>query len=87
MSPRVERTQPDGVDFGWVMQVTFVLGIVLGAPLVAGLSLFRGLPTWEARVLFAVRVGAVVWLLIAVSVYAYARRYRVEEPTEPETSR
>lgn len=92
VSPRVERTDPDGVDFGWVMQVTFVLGIVLGAPLVAGLSLLRSLPTWEARVLFAVRVGALVWLVVAASAYTYARWYRVdgvdgveeaEGPTEP----
>lgn len=73
---RVERTDPDGVDFGWVMQVTFVLGILVGAPLVAVLSLSRPLPTWETRVLFAVRVGALVWLVTAVGVYAYARRYR-----------
>lgn len=76
MSPHVERTDPDGVDFGWVMQTTFVLSIALGAPVVAVLSLLRSLPTWESRLLFAVRVGAVVWLVLAVGVYAYARTYR-----------
>ena len=75
MPHRVD-TDPDGIDFGWVMQVTFVLTIVVGAPVVAGLSLTTSLPTWEDRVLFAVRVGALVWLVTAVAVYAYARWYR-----------
>lgn len=79
VSPLVERTDPDGVDFGWVMQVTFVVGVLAGAPVVAALSLFRQLPTWESRVLFAVRVGALCWLVIAVAVYAYARWYRSGE--------
>lgn len=77
VTPHVERTEPGGVDYGWVMQVTFVVTIVLGAPVVAGLSLLVSLPTWAARVSFAVRVGAVVWLFTAVGVYFYARRYRV----------
>jgi hypothetical protein len=73
MSPRVETTDPDGVDYGWVMQTTFVLTIVVGAPVVAGLSGFVELPTWGQRANFAVRVGAVVWLCITVAVYLYAR--------------
>jgi len=76
--PRVERPEPEGVDHAWVMQVTFVLTIVVGAPVVAGLSLLVELPTWASRLSFAVRVGAVVWLVTAVAVYLYARRYRVE---------
>jgi len=32
MPERVDSTDPEGVDFGWVMQVTFVLTIVVGAP-------------------------------------------------------
>ena len=76
MSPRVDRTDPEGLDYGWIMQVTFVATIVLGAPIVAGLSLLTRLPTWESRVVFAIRVGAIVWLLTAVAVYVYARRYR-----------
>lgn len=80
VSPRVDRTDPDGLDYGWIMQVTFVTTIVLGAPIVAGLSLLTRLPTWEARVVFAIRVGAVVWLLTAVTVYLYARRYRQAGP-------
>jgi membrane protein YdbS with pleckstrin-like domain len=69
-----ETTDPDGVDFGWVMQTTFVLTIVVGAPVVALLSLSTQLPTWGARAEFAIRVGAVVWILIAVPVFLYARR-------------
>jgi membrane protein YdbS with pleckstrin-like domain len=73
VTPHVEHTDPEGVDHGWVMQVTFVLAIALGAPLVAVLSLFVALPTWETRLAFAVRVGAVVWLCTAIGVYLYAR--------------
>jgi hypothetical protein len=76
--PNVERTDPDGVDFGWVMQVTFVVTIVLGVPLVAGLSLIVDLPTWGSRAAFAIRVGAVVWLVTAIGAYGYARRYRAD---------
>jgi hypothetical protein len=70
----VERSNPDGVDFGWVMQTTFVVTILVGSPIVAFLSTTTPLPTWGARASFAVRVGAVVWLLTAVAVYLYARR-------------
>jgi hypothetical protein len=76
MPERIEVTDPDGVDYGWVMQVTFVLAIVVGAPLIAVLSLFASVPTWTARVTFAVQVGAVVWLVLALVVYAYARWVR-----------
>ena len=72
--PEVQRTDPDGVDFGWVMQTTFVLTIAVGAPLVATLSLFGPpLETWAGRAEFAVRVGAVVWIVVALCVFAYAR--------------
>jgi membrane protein YdbS with pleckstrin-like domain len=71
---RVETTDPEGVDYGWVMQTTFVLTIVVGAPVVAVLSAGTELPTWSARATFAVRVGAVVWILTAVPVFLYARR-------------
>nr|WP_208288715.1 DUF5822 domain-containing protein [Halobacterium sp. R2-5] len=73
-----EKTDPEGVDYGWVMQTTFVLTIVVGAPAVVALSLFYTLPSWESRVSFAVRVGAVVWMITALSTYWYARR-NVEE--------
>ncbi|MFD1687345.1 DUF5822 domain-containing protein [Halobellus litoreus] len=70
----VETSDPEGVDYGWVMQTTFVLTIVVGAPVVTALSLRVPLPTWGARVEFAIRVGAVVWVLVALAVFAYARR-------------
>lgn len=70
---RVATTDPEGVDHGWVLQVTFVMTIVLGAPLVAALSTTVALPTWTERAVFALRVGAVVWFLTAVAVYSYAR--------------
>lgn len=70
----VERSNPDGVDYGWVMQVTFVTTILVGAPIVTILSTQVVLPTWESRVEFVVRVGAVVWILTALSVFVYAKR-------------
>lgn len=74
MPTPVETTSPDGVDYGWVMQVTFVVTIAAGSPVVALLSTGIELSTWSARVEFAVRVGAVIWLLVALSVFAYAKR-------------
>ena len=76
MSPDVEQTNPDGVDYGWVMQVTFVVTIVVGAPVVAGLSLTTTLSTWTERAAFAVRVGALVWFIVAIGVFLYARRHQ-----------
>jgi hypothetical protein len=76
---RLESTDPDGVDFGWVMQTTFVLTVTVGAVVVAVLSTGQSLPTWTDKATFAIRVGAVVWLLTAVSVYLYARRRANEE--------
>ncbi|AGB38550.1 DUF5822 domain-containing protein [Natronococcus occultus] len=73
MPERVETTSPDGVDYGWVMQTTFVTTILVGAPIVALLSTGVDLPTWGARAEFAIRVGAVVWLVVAVAVFAYAK--------------
>jgi hypothetical protein len=70
----VERTEPEGVDYGRVMQLTFVVTIVLGVPLVVLLSLSVELPSWGARAIFAVRVGAIVWLLTAVFIYVVERR-------------
>jgi hypothetical protein len=72
--PDVEHTDPDGIDFGWVMQTTFVLTIVVGAPVVAGLSLVGPpLATWADRAEFAIRVGALVWIVVALSVFLFAR--------------
>ncbi|ACV48197.1 MULTISPECIES: DUF5822 domain-containing protein [Halomicrobium] len=71
--PHVEETDPEGVDFGWVMQMTFVTTILVGAPIVATLSLFVQLTGWAEWAEFAIRVGAVVWFCTAAGVYAYAR--------------
>jgi membrane protein YdbS with pleckstrin-like domain len=76
------ETDPDGVDYGWVMQTTFVVTILVGAPVVTALSLFVPLPTWTARASFAVRVGAVVWLVTALAVYLYARRTVAESSVD-----
>jgi hypothetical protein len=72
--PRVETTDPDGVDYGWVMQTTFVLTIVVGAPAVVALSIPFELSTWGQRANFAIRTGALVWLCLGIPVYLYARR-------------
>ena len=56
MADPVAKTNPDGVDFGWVMQVTFVVTSLVGAPLVALLSTTVDLATWGARANFAIRV-------------------------------
>ena len=85
MPTRVETTDPEGVDYGWVMQTTFVLTIVVGAPLVAVLSAGVDLPTWTARATFALRVGAVVWILTAVGVFLYARRREGVGQSQSET--
>jgi hypothetical protein len=70
-----DDADPDaGVDYAWVMQTTFVVTIVVGVPVVVVLSLLLKLPDWGARVEFAVRVGALVWILTALSVFVYARR-------------
>ncbi len=72
--PARETTNPDGVDYGWVMQVTFVATIVVGAPVVAVLSTTTELASWTERALFAVRVGAPIWFCTSIAAYLYARR-------------
>ena len=76
MADPVAKTNPDGVDFGWVMQVTFVVTILVGSPLVAVLSTTVELATWGARANFAVRVGAPIWLTTNVAAYLYAKYKR-----------
>jgi len=78
----VETTDPDGVDFGWVMQMTFVITILVGAPIVAGLSILVELPTWGSRVSFAIRVGAPIWFLTAVGLFLYAKYNLDDEQTQ-----
>ncbi|MFC6733170.1 MULTISPECIES: DUF5822 domain-containing protein [unclassified Haladaptatus] len=74
MPTRVETTEVDGIDYTWIMQVTFVLTILIGAPVVTVLSIPYSLPTWSARASFAIRIGAIIWICTALSVYTYARR-------------
>ena len=76
----VRESDPEGIDYGWIMQVTFITTIVAGTPIVAVLSLFATLPTWSDRAVFTIRVGAFVWLVTLLTVYFYARRrYHAEE--------
>jgi len=84
----VETHDPEGVDYGWVMQTTFVLTIVVGAPIVALVAWLVGvsLPTWAARAEFAIRVGALVWFIVAVGVFLYARRMDDDSATEETAS-
>lgn len=88
MPEPVETHDPEGVDYGWVMQTTFVLTIVVGAPIVALIAWLVGvsLPTWAARAEFAIRVGAVVWFVVAVGVFLYARRMEEDSATEETAS-
>ncbi len=81
MADLVETTDPDGVDFGWVMQMTFVITILVGAPIVAGLSILVELPTWGSRVGFAIRVGAPIWFLTAIGAFLYAK-YKLDDEQE-----
>ncbi len=76
---QIEEYDPEGVDHGWVMQVTFVTTILIGAPVVAIAALFVSLPSWGARAGFAIRVGAGVWVITAISAYLYARSRQAEE--------
>ncbi|OTE99300.1 DUF5822 domain-containing protein, partial [Halorubrum sp. SD612] len=70
----VERAEYEGVDYAWVMQTTFVVTILVGAPVAALLSTAVTLDSWGARAAFAVRVGAPIWFVTAVAVALYARR-------------
>ena len=70
----VERYDPPGIDYAWIMQVTFVVTIIIGAPIVAIASTQYSLPTWSDRAQFAIGLGAIVWFVVAVTVYGIARR-------------
>ena len=77
----VEEVEVEGVDYGWVMQTTFVVTILIGAPAVAVLSAFVTLDTWGARAAFAIRVGAPIWFVTAVVVALYAKRSDGQQAT------
>ncbi|TQQ79729.1 DUF5822 domain-containing protein [Halonotius roseus] len=73
------------------MQVTFVVTILVGAPLVALLSTTVELSTWGARANFAIRVGAPIWLTTNIAAYLYAKYKREasdggEQPEQPEST-
>ncbi len=87
MPELVETHDPEGVDYGWVMQATFVCTILVGAPIVAVASVGADLPTWGARAEFAIRIGAVVWVFTAVSAFLYARRRAAARAREGDESR
>ncbi|MFC6716651.1 DUF5822 domain-containing protein [Natrialbaceae archaeon GCM10025810] len=74
MPERVETTTPDGVDYGWVMQMTFVTTILVGAPIIALLSIGADLPTWGDRAEFAIRLGAPIWIVAALVMFAVEKR-------------
>lgn len=76
VSPEVTRTEPDGIDYGWILQVTFIASIVVGAPLVAILSIPVTLDTWPERARFAAGIGSMVWFFVGIAVYLYARHSR-----------
>ncbi len=75
----VESVEVEGVDYGWVMQTTFVVTILVGAPVVAVLSAVVTLDSWGARAAFAIRVGAPIWFVTAVVVALYAKRVEASE--------
>ncbi|WP_435333190.1 DUF5822 domain-containing protein [Haloarchaeobius sp. TZWWS8] len=69
-------TDPDETDYAWVMQTTFVVTILVGAPIVTLLSLPFDLVTWGARAEFALRVGAVIYFVTAIGALVYEKQYR-----------
>jgi hypothetical protein len=65
-----------GLDHEWVMQATFVLSLAVGVPVVVMIALLGGLPELAAIPGFVLRVGAVVWLVLAILLALYDHRYR-----------
>lgn len=66
--------EAEGIDYGWVLQTTFVLTVVVGVPIVAVASLLVDLSDWSARAAFAGTLGGTIWLLTALATTVYARR-------------
>lgn len=63
----------EAVDFGWVMEMTFILTVVVGTPIIMVGSLWFDIDTWTARIVFATTVGAAVWFITAIGVYGYEK--------------
>lgn len=61
------------VDYGYVLEVTFVLTVLVGAPVIALASLFVELDSWTARVVFATTLAGALWFVFAVVIYASVR--------------
>lgn len=76
MPVKTEEYTPDGIDYGWILQITFILTILIGAPITALLGIYVELPTWNDRAEFAIRVGAVIWFLTAVIILGYTKYNR-----------
>lgn len=72
MPERIASHDPEGIDYGWVLQTTFVLTIVFGVPVIALVSTTVSLQTWGARAQFAVGFGAAFWFVIGLLVSGYA---------------
>ncbi len=58
-----------GVDHTRILQQTFVVTVVIGAPALAIGSLFVDLPTWSARAAYAGTFGGSLWLGTALALY------------------
>lgn len=76
MPVKTGEYSPDGIDYGWILQITFILTILIGAPVTAFLGIYVELPTWTDRAEFAIRVGAVIWFLTAVTILGYTKYNR-----------
>lgn len=58
-----------GVDHTRILQLTFAVTVILGAPALAIGSLFVELPTWSARAAYAGTFGGSLWLVTALVLY------------------
>jgi hypothetical protein len=79
VTPDVTETDPEGVDYGWVMQMTFITSLFVGTPIVAVLSIPVTLPTWTERAQFAIGIGAAIWFVVSILVFLHAKRTTDEE--------
>ncbi len=73
MPSEIEEYTSEGIDYGWILQVTFIITILIGAPITALLGIYFELPTWSDRAEFALRVGALIWFLTAIITYGYTK--------------
>ena len=66
MTPEGRRTNPEGVDYSRVMQVTLILTSVVGVPVVSALSAVASLRPGD-HAASVIRVDTPVWLVTAVA--------------------